>query len=171
MQLEGIGVADSESVLRLDVHGGGPAATVEVVPEACEAVIRQLRWWGDPSSLGYHMFVYLSATPRGLSCSAWTLHDNDHAYDRDTPMLRSDTALSMYLDELVAAILAKPGPLRLVAVDGPGGAGKSTFASELSEAAGGAPVVHTDDSAAADNPTDWWPGSSNKSSSRSLEVR
>ena len=63
----------------------------------------------------------------------------------------------MYLDELVAAILAKPGPLRLVAVDGPGGAGKSTFARELSEAAGGAPVVHTDDFAAADNPIDWWP--------------
>jgi uridine kinase len=63
----------------------------------------------------------------------------------------------MYLDELVAAILAKPGPLRLVAVDGPGGAGKSTFASELSEAAGAAPVVHTDDFAAADNPIDWWP--------------
>jgi uridine kinase len=63
----------------------------------------------------------------------------------------------MYLDEIVKAILAKPGPLRLVAVDGPGGAGKSTFARKLSEAAGGAPVVHTDDFAAADNPTDWWP--------------
>ena len=63
----------------------------------------------------------------------------------------------MYLDGLVAAILAKPGPLRLVAVDGPGGAGKSTFARELSEAAGAAPVVHTDDFAAADNPIDWWP--------------
>ena len=63
----------------------------------------------------------------------------------------------MYLDELNAAILAKPGPLRLVAVDGPGGSGKSTFARELSEAAAGAPVVHTDDFAAADNPIDWWP--------------
>jgi uridine kinase len=71
--------------------------------------------------------------------------------------LRSDNAWSVYLDELVAAILAKPGPLRLVAVDGPGGAGKSTLARELSEAAGGAPVVHTDDFAAADNPIDWWP--------------
>jgi uridine kinase len=71
--------------------------------------------------------------------------------------LRSDNAHSMHLDELVAAILAKPGPLRLVAVDGPGGAGKSTFARELSEAAGAAPVVHTDDFAAADNPIDWWP--------------
>ena len=63
----------------------------------------------------------------------------------------------MSLDEIVAAIMAKPGPLRLVAVDGPGGAGKSTFARELAAAAGGAPVVHTDDFAAADNPIDWWP--------------
>ncbi len=72
-------------------------------------------------------------------------------------MLLSDHARSVHLDELVAVILAEPGPLRLVAVDGPGGAGKSTFARELSEAAGGAPVVHTDDFAAADNPIDWWP--------------
>ncbi len=63
----------------------------------------------------------------------------------------------MSLDEIVAAIMATPGPMRLVAVHGPGGAGKSTFAHELSEAAGGAPVVHTDDFAAADNPIDWWP--------------
>lgn len=63
----------------------------------------------------------------------------------------------MYLDELVAAILARPEPLRLVAVDGPGGAGKSTFARELSESAGGVPVIHTDDFAAVDNPIDWWP--------------
>ena len=62
----------------------------------------------------------------------------------------------MYLDEIVAAILAEPGPIRLVAVDGPGGAGKSTFAGALSEAVGGAPVIHTDD-LAADNPIDWWP--------------
>ena len=72
-------------------------------------------------------------------------------------VLRSDNARSVSLDEIVEAIMAKPGPLRLVAVDGPGGAGKSTFARELSEAAGGAPVVHTDDFAAADNPIDWWP--------------
>ena len=76
----------------------------------------------------------------------------------DRPLvLRSDNARSVSLDEIVEAIMAKPGPLRLVAVDGPGGAGKSTFARELSEAAGVAPVVHTDDFAAADNPIDWWP--------------
>jgi len=53
--------------------------------------------------------------------------------------------------------MTKPGPIRLVAIDGPGGAGKSTLARELSEAAGGAPIVHTDDFATADNPIDWWP--------------
>ena len=71
--------------------------------------------------------------------------------------LRSDNARSVNLDELVASIMTRSDPLRLVAVDGPGGAGKSTFAKELSEAAGAAPVVHTDDFAAADNPIDWWP--------------
>ena len=65
--------------------------------------------------------------------------------------------MCVYLDELIASIIARPGPLRLVAVDRPGGAGKSTLASELSKAAGGAPVIHTDDFAAADNPIDWWP--------------
>ena len=41
--------------------------------------------------------------------------------------LRSDNARSVNLDELVASIMARSRPLRLVAVDGPGGAGKSTF--------------------------------------------
>jgi uridine kinase len=47
--------------------------------------------------------------------------------------------------------------VRLVAIDGPGGSGKSTFAARLSVAAGDAPVVHTDDFASADNPINWWP--------------
>ncbi|WP_062429277.1 uridine kinase family protein [Herbidospora daliensis] len=37
------------------------------------------------------------------------------------------------------------GPARLVAVDGPGGSGKTTFAGLLSGALDGAPVVHSDD--------------------------
>lgn len=45
---------------------------------------------------------------------------------------------------------------RIVAVDGPGGAGKTSLgkwlASELS-----AKIVHTDDFASWDNPTNWWP--------------
>ena len=63
----------------------------------------------------------------------------------------------MDLPATVEEIMRTPGPVRLVAVDGPGGAGKSTFADRLARAAGGAPVVHTDDFASADNPLNWWP--------------
>lgn len=49
------------------------------------------------------------------------------------------------------------GPVRLVAVDGPGGAGKSTFAHRLAAALDGAPVVHTDDFAGWDSQFDWYP--------------
>jgi uridine kinase len=59
--------------------------------------------------------------------------------------------------DVVTMIMRRPGPTRLVAIDGPGGAGKSTFATRLAEAAVGAPVIHTDDFASADNPIDWWP--------------
>ena len=47
--------------------------------------------------------------------------------------------------------------VRIVAVDGPGGAGKTTVAEALAAALGGAPVVHTDDFASWDHPVDWWP--------------
>lgn len=46
---------------------------------------------------------------------------------------------------------------RVVAVDGPGGAGKTTFAARLSGELGGAQVAQTDDFASWDNPVDWWP--------------
>jgi hypothetical protein len=49
---------------------------------------------------------------------------------------------------LVARIAATParlGPVRLVAVDGASGAGKTDFSARLAAALGGAPVVHTDD--------------------------
>lgn len=48
------------------------------------------------------------------------------------------------------------GATRLVAIDGPGGAGKSTYAARLAEACD-AQVVHTDDFASWDNPIHWWP--------------
>ena len=64
-------------------------------------------------------------------------------------------------DELVHAVLAHDGPVRLVGIDGCGGAGKTTFATRLSKAAnpvaGRAPVVHTDDFASHDVPMQWWP--------------
>jgi uridine kinase len=45
---------------------------------------------------------------------------------------------------------------RVVAVDGPGGAGKSSLARWLAQELD-APVVHTDDFASWENPVDWWP--------------
>jgi uridine kinase len=60
-------------------------------------------------------------------------------------------------DELAARILGLPGDVRLVAVDGCGGAGKSTFAAGLAAALGGCPIVHTDDFASWDEPLQWWP--------------
>ena len=61
------------------------------------------------------------------------------------------------VQSIVAEIMGRPGPVRLVAVDGPGGSGKSTFALRLAVAADGAMVVHTDDFASAGHPLDWWP--------------
>ena len=60
-------------------------------------------------------------------------------------------------DELAHELLMTPGVVRLVGVDGCGAAGKTTFAARLAQAAGDAPVVHTDDFASWDEPTQWWP--------------
>ncbi|MGH8889876.1 MAG: uridine kinase family protein [Acidothermaceae bacterium] len=64
-----------------------------------------------------------------------------------------------YVDLAAQILKLSPscGQTRLVAVDGPGGSGKSTFARRLSAALGGAPVVHTDDFASWDNQFEWWP--------------
>ena len=45
---------------------------------------------------------------------------------------------------------------RIIAVDGPGGAGKSSFAAYLARELD-APLVHPDDFATWDNPIEWWP--------------
>lgn len=65
--------------------------------------------------------------------------------------------MRVLLTDVLATIMTRPGPVRLVAIDGPGGAGKSTFAERLAAAAGGAPVIPTDDFASWDNPLNWWP--------------
>ena len=64
------------------------------------------------------------------------------------------------LSEVVKAIRsssAPPGMMsRIIAVDGPGGAGKTSLAEYLARELD-APIVHTDDFASWENPVDWWP--------------
>ncbi|MGA5101136.1 hypothetical protein ACPCAC_27675 [Streptomyces lavendulocolor] len=62
------------------------------------------------------------------------------------------------LDRPAAALRALPpscGPVRLVAVDGHAGSGKSTFAGRLAAALGGAPALHLDDIATHDELFAW----------------
>ncbi|MFC6594441.1 uridine kinase family protein [Kitasatospora paranensis] len=62
------------------------------------------------------------------------------------------------LGDLAARMGALPpsvGPVRLVAVDGHAGSGKTTFAGRLARALGGAPVVHLDDLATHAEPFGW----------------
>jgi uridine kinase len=47
------------------------------------------------------------------------------------------------------------GPVRIVAVDGHAGSGKTTYAARLAAALGGAPVVHLDDLATHDELFGW----------------
>jgi hypothetical protein len=60
------------------------------------------------------------------------------------------------LADEIGARPARLGAVRLVAIDGFGGAGKSVFAARLARALGGAPVIHTDDFATWDHQFDWW---------------
>ena len=68
--------------------------------------------------------------------------------------------LHCVLSDLVAAIRTSSPPMRMrtriVAIDGPGGSGKSSLAELLSQELE-AQVVHTDDFASWHNPVDWWP--------------
>lgn len=60
--------------------------------------------------------------------------------------------------ELADRLLDLPGPSRIVAVDGPGGAGKTTFAKRLSVSTSAETItLHTDEFATPDLPTAWWP--------------
>jgi uridine kinase len=64
------------------------------------------------------------------------------------------------LDLLIRSLRASRAPAgvatRIIAIDGPGGAGKTTLAT-LCATELRASVVHTDDFASWDNPINWWP--------------
>lgn len=57
---------------------------------------------------------------------------------------------------MIRSAPARCGQVRLVAIDGPGGAGKSQFADRLASFLDDAPIVRTDDFASWDEPLDWW---------------
>jgi hypothetical protein len=65
-----------------------------------------------------------------------------------------------FIAVLAAEILAAPprlGDVRLVAIDGPSGSGKSSFADQLLAELPDAELVRTDDFATWDDPVSWWP--------------
>lgn len=73
-------------------------------------------------------------------------------------MVDPDGSAGRAYGELAAELLLLPpscGPVRLVAVDGHAGSGKTTFAGRLSAALGGAQVVHLDDLATHAEPFGW----------------
>ena len=63
--------------------------------------------------------------------------------------------------EIKKLILASTSPdqmkTRIVAIDGCGGAGKTTFAASLAGTLENCPAIHTDDFASWNNPIDWYP--------------
>lgn len=62
--------------------------------------------------------------------------------------------LARHADDLTS-LPPSCGPVRLVAVDGHAGSGKSTFADRLAAALGGAPVLHLDDLATHEELFGW----------------
>jgi uridine kinase len=64
--------------------------------------------------------------------------------------------LQKVLAEIRACVAPSRMTTRIVAVDGPGGAGKTSLAAFLARELNG-PIVHTDDFATWADPIDWWP--------------
>lgn len=64
------------------------------------------------------------------------------------------------LETTIASIRSSTPPAgvatRLIAIDGHGGAGKTTLATFIAKSLE-APIIHTDDFASWENETEWWP--------------
>ncbi len=69
--------------------------------------------------------------------------------------------MALSVSQIAALVSATAAPAdmttRVVAIDGLGGAGKTTLSRRLARALGDAPIVKTDDFASWDNPIQWWP--------------
>lgn len=70
-------------------------------------------------------------------------------------IIESDAAVEQIVT--LAHASSAPGSMevRVLAIDGPGGARKSTLAALVAARLGDAPIVHTDDFASWSNPLDW----------------
>ncbi len=70
-----------------------------------------------------------------------------------------NAAKTLDFPSLAALIIARPCPhrVRLIAIDGGAGAGKTTFAAELSKHLGGCPVIPMDDFISFDDLREFWP--------------
>ena len=66
------------------------------------------------------------------------------------------TEIEMLIARIADAPLRDGLPVKVIAIDGRGGAGKSTLADVLATALD-ATIVHTDDFASPEYPFDWWP--------------
>src|SRR3569833_514811 len=93
---------------------------------------------------------------RGAGRPGWA----DRRYDG----LERMEGMSAFADQAALAARRRAlapacGPVRVVAVDGPRAAGKSTFATELAAALGGAPVVRSGGFPVPwdGDPLAWWP--------------
>ncbi|MCA9334485.1 (d)CMP kinase [Candidatus Saccharibacteria bacterium] len=66
------------------------------------------------------------------------------------------TGIDDIADSIKRSKITSGMPIKIVAIDGHGGSGKSTLAVKLAKELD-AEVIHTDDFASWDNPTNWWP--------------
>ena len=71
--------------------------------------------------------------------------------------MRHDVERFADLTTRLTALPPSCGNTRIVAIDGPGGAGKTTFAARLAHALGEAQIIHTDDFASWEHQFDWSP--------------
>ncbi len=141
----GVGPAMINAFLKRYASGRGDVAGVRVdVSEANE------RSWRCLQKLGFRR--------EGEGVAIPGQEGRHYVYVRDQATAR--TVAQATVERVVALIRASPAPpgmrCRVLAIDGPGGAGKSTIAIAVARALGDVAILHTDDFGAWDNPLGWY---------------